>query len=260
MKTGIDITKKAPGIFLIHHNLPGKKVNMKNEFVHHLIIPISGEISVKTKNKDFKLGPGKMVYIPCGEPHEFSSSQKGSGERIVCIIDQTLWKKLKIKSFGETVLNLSHLLKELIIYILLNEEINHIKELTSTIVYILSDQLENQIDWGSELDSLSAKLTDQRILHAVEYLEANFKNNLNMADLSKECGMSLRNLTRLFLQQVGMNPKQFLIRLRLNYAKTKLQERKTNVTEIAYEVGYSSLSQFIRSFQKNFGKLPSDYL
>ena len=45
---------------------------------------------------------------------------------------------------------------------------------------------------------------------------------------------------------------------RMEQARRFLQEGKMNVTEVAYEVGYSSLSQFARAFKKQFGAKPSD--
>jgi AraC-like DNA-binding protein len=55
-----------------------------------------------------------------------------------------------------------------------------------------------------------------------------------------------------------MTPKQAITFHRIEKAKELLQKNQS-VTDVAYEVGYSSLSQFITTFRSLTGKLPSEF-
>lgn len=58
MQTGKDIAVKFPGLFLVHHNIPGSQAPHHEHPEHHLIIPLQGEISVEVEGKMLTCGPG----------------------------------------------------------------------------------------------------------------------------------------------------------------------------------------------------------
>ena len=74
MQIGKDIAVKFPGLFLVHHNIPGSTAPHHEHPEHHLIIPLQGEISVEVLGKSLKCGPGRMVYIPPNTGHIFRSA------------------------------------------------------------------------------------------------------------------------------------------------------------------------------------------
>jgi AraC-like DNA-binding protein len=71
--------------------------------------------------------------------------------------------------------------------------------------------------------------------------------------------MSTRNLSRLFMDELGLTPKQALSQYRVLRAQ-ELLLAGCGVTETAYEVGYASLSQFIALFRQVTGRLPSEFV
>jgi AraC-like DNA-binding protein len=60
------------------------------------------------------------------------------------------------------------------------------------------------------------------------------------------------------LQEMGMTPKQFLIAARIEKAQELLLKPGSSVLNVALEVGYSSMSQFIAAFRSQTGQLPSE--
>lgn len=66
-------------------------------------------------------------------------------------------------------------------------------------------------------------------------------------------------LCKLFKQSTGMTLTEYVNRHRIQMAKQALLRPDRQITEIAYDVGYQSLSQFNRSFQRIVGKSPSMY-
>jgi len=71
--------------------------------------------------------------------------------------------------------------------------------------------------------------------------------------------ISYKTLERLFLANMGINPKSYLKILQFNYA-SYLMENAENLTQVAYESGYYDQSHFIRSFKSLACKTPKDYL
>ncbi len=258
MKIGKDIAARYPGVFLVHHNLPGKEVKKKNEDVHHLIIPIAGEISIECDGREFHLGPGKMIYIPCKSPHVFRSSQRGSGERLIAIIDQKQWAKVTDSIFSVSVLPAATLIKELILYLIFNPKIKRPEILLTTLIETLIEQIHVLGEEELSLDALGAKVSDPRLQKAISYLEARKRDNLKMVDLARVSGMSQRNFNRLFHEAFKITPKQLHSLLRMREAYQLLKLSKKSVTEVALEIGYSSLSQFTKAFHQTYRMLPSE--
>lgn len=70
--------------------------------------------------------------------------------------------------------------------------------------------------------------------------------------------MSVSLFHQKFKNAVGMGPLQCQKRLRLTEARRLMLDENKNVTEASVEVGYESLSQFIRDYRKMFGFAPKE--
>jgi AraC-like DNA-binding protein len=79
-------------------------------------------------------------------------------------------------------------------------------------------------------------------------------------DLARRVGKSKSQLYRTLTSLTGYSPKKLLRDFRLRKASELLEARQGNVTEVAFEVGFSSAAYFSKSFQERFGFLPSAYL
>jgi AraC-like DNA-binding protein len=258
MKKGTDIVKKFPEIQLYHHNLPGKSVKKQNQGEHHLIIPISGNVKVIAAGKTYRFGTNKMIYIPSGTPHEFESKQSESGERIVAIIQDRFWRKNCSEEFSTTLLGINNLVKELLLHILLHCETRYHKSLSGTIINVLEELIIAKDEQDIEIAHLFAKTNDVRILKALNYIQDHADEKLIMGNISTFSGMSSRNLNRVFSEQFGINPKQLHNKLRMEKARELLKVKGQTVTEVCFSLGFSSLYQFIKSFKKTLGVLPSE--
>jgi AraC-like DNA-binding protein len=104
--------------------------------------------------------------------------------------------------------------------------------------------------------------TDEKFLtFLMDYTESAWSNtNLKVDDFSKPAGCSKSQLYRKIILLTGKPPNTFIKEYRLNEALTLLIKNTGNVSEIAFETGFSSPSYFSKCFQKRYGHLPSDYL
>lgn len=85
------------------------------------------------------------------------------------------------------------------------------------------------------------------------------KQKLDAADSWKEVGLTPRRLTDLFKQVYGMTPKEYTDTRRLRAAEKRLKKTEEKVIDIAYGIGFSSLSSFNRFFKKQTGMTPTEY-
>jgi len=99
--------------------------------------------------------------------------------------------------------------------------------------------------------------TVERIREARDIVGCNLQNPFSLLELARQVGINDCDLKRGFRQMFGTTVFGHLLTQRMEQARRLLQEGKMNVTEVAYEVGYSSLSQFTRAFKKQFGAKPS---
>lgn len=92
----------------------------------------------------------------------------------------------------------------------------------------------------------------------IRFMEANLSGQpLSLQQLADFGGVSVSKLKIVFRDQVGGSVYQFYLKLRMNYALELLSEGRMNVSEVAYHIGYSSVSKFSRKFQEHHGILPS---
>jgi AraC-like DNA-binding protein len=84
--------------------------------------------------------------------------------------------------------------------------------------------------------------------------------NFKVDDFSKPVGCSKSQLYRKLISLTGKSPNAFLKDYRLEEALSLLNKNAGNVSEIAFETGFSSPSYFSKCFQNKYGHMPSDYL
>ncbi|MCX2680190.1 DUF4242 domain-containing protein [Galbibacter sp. EGI 63066] len=115
---------------------------------------------------------------------------------------------------------------------------------------------------GSDTDSERLRVvtpSEEKLLSdLINSLESNLsEDKMNMKNLCKNIGISRPQLYRKVKTITGRSPNYFLRDLRLNKARTLLQQKAGNVTEVAMEVGYNNLSYFSKCFADKFGFKPS---
>jgi len=81
-----------------------------------------------------------------------------------------------------------------------------------------------------------------------------------LTELAKEIDLPLAYLKDGFKQIYGDTVFNFLWEYKMEYARRMLNTKKYNVSEVSYEVGYSTASHFIAAFKKKFGITPKKYM
>jgi AraC family transcriptional regulator len=94
---------------------------------------------------------------------------------------------------------------------------------------------------------------------SLELMRARLSEDISLDELATEAQLSPFHFARMFKQSLGVPPRVYLTRLRLERACELLEKTDLPVTEIALEVGYSSNQVLARVFLKHQRMSPSDY-
>jgi len=95
--------------------------------------------------------------------------------------------------------------------------------------------------------------------HCRELMRARLSEDISLDELAAEARLSAFHFARMFKQSVGVPPRAYLTRLRVEKACELLEQTDLPITEIALEVGYSSNQVLARVFLKHMRSSPSDY-
>ena len=98
-----------------------------------------------------------------------------------------------------------------------------------------------------------------RVAEAVSHMEAHFTEAVPIDDLAKMAHMSPRNFHRVFLDATGKTPSAYLIGLRIMKATHQLEFSEKNITEIAFDCGFTDSNYFARQFRKLMNESPADF-
>jgi len=95
------------------------------------------------------------------------------------------------------------------------------------------------------------------ILKAIEYIEENLKENLNIGDIAEYVGFSKYHFTRVFKEITSFTPSNYYRGRKVTLALNYMQQNQCKIIEAAFEFGFNSPEVFTRSCLSAFGQSPS---
>ncbi len=101
--------------------------------------------------------------------------------------------------------------------------------------------------------------TRQKFEKALAYLNDNYTFDISRENFAESIGLNHDYLGRLFIQLKGVKMSDYINELRVKKAAEMLSGSSKNVTDIAFAVGFESLSTFYRVFQKVMNESPNEY-
>ncbi|MES2072562.1 MAG: AraC family transcriptional regulator [Pseudomonadota bacterium] len=96
----------------------------------------------------------------------------------------------------------------------------------------------------------------RRAVEAALWIAAHAQQEISLDRAAAEAGLSPFHFLRLFSRVLGVTPHQYLVRSRLRHAARLLAADERAVTDVAYEVGFADLSNFVRTFHRAAGVSP----
>ena len=99
----------------------------------------------------------------------------------------------------------------------------------------------------------------RRAVEAALWLDDHAAEEVDLERAADAAGLSTYHFLRLFAGALGVTPHQYLLRTRLRRAARLLAEADLPITDIAYDVGFGDLSNFVRSFHRAAGVSPRGF-
>jgi signal transduction histidine kinase/AraC-like DNA-binding protein len=104
-----------------------------------------------------------------------------------------------------------------------------------------------------------AQQTSSLVKRAISYMHEHYQHPFNRQELAAEIGVNERYLTKIFHDELGFSPRDYLARLRIIQAKRLLRSSDTSISDIALAVGFDDPSYFGRVFRLLTGFTPKAY-
>ena len=140
-----------------------------------------------------------------------------------------------------------------------------LSEIANSHNIVLSNDFRNELErkdthLAKEFIRITNPTEEKFLNHLMEMTEKVWNDEeFNVVDFSKKIGLSKAQLYRKITALTGYSPNDFIKNYRLNKALKLLENRRGNISEIAFETGFSTPAYFSKCFQKRFGILPSEY-
>ena len=96
----------------------------------------------------------------------------------------------------------------------------------------------------------------RRAVETALWIDAHSHRPIDLEDAAAQADISAFHFLRLFSGVLGVTPHQYLVRSRLRHAARLLADDERSVTDVAYDVGFGDLSNFVRTFHRAAGVSP----
>jgi AraC-like DNA-binding protein len=129
----------------------------------------------------------------------------------------------------------------------------------NAIVRLLSFFADQLSALANQLVIESQNIEPLLVVKAREYIEKHKTEELSLADVAKVAGASVFHFCKVFHKATGLTFTDYVARVRVEDARTQLLNPSRRISEVAYDVGFQSLTQFNRTFKRVFGQSPSEF-
>lgn len=99
----------------------------------------------------------------------------------------------------------------------------------------------------------------RRAVEVALWIDANSHAEVDLEQAARQADLSPFHFLRLFSAVLGVTPHQYLVRSRLRHAARLLTDDDIAVTDVAYDVGFGDLSNFVRTFHRAAGVSPTKF-
>lgn len=94
---------------------------------------------------------------------------------------------------------------------------------------------------------------------ALKYIFLHYREDITISTIAQAVYVSEEHLCREFKKEIGINPKQYITNLRLEYAKNMMLSSTLTLSDIALKSGFHNPTSFSRAFHKHYGIHPNKF-
>ncbi|NOU93713.1 helix-turn-helix domain-containing protein [Paenibacillus sp. LMG 31456] len=251
--------------------IEGEFINLphSHENEYQITIPIHGACLLTQENKNYRLVDGSGLVQHPQDQHYFEIGVQ-SGV-LIFKVNQNSLKELTRREEIEFSLRqqfdpsfLSEKFRKWMSTLLAYDPTDRLaqEEMESQILSYLYGALSGNHKSNSYTDPnerASLPGTDPYMGKALEYIHAHYTDEIEIHTLASIALQSRFHFIRSFKAAIGVTPYQYVLRLRMDEARRKLQRSSMSITDISFSLGFSSVSQFYRAFVKAVGLTPEQF-
>lgn len=126
-------------------------------------------------------------------------------------------------------------------------------------IYVLANSSDLIRISGSPFQIISQHGDFERLNKVFDYVFTNYDKQIRLSDVSELANMTPQGFCRYFKMRTRKSFFTFLLEARISKTCELLRENKLSINQIAFSVGFNSLSHFNREFKKRMGVTPSEY-
>ena len=226
-----------------------------------LCVVLSGSCRVSTDRQSFEAGPGEILLFDAGSSHELCAS--GAPARLLTLqISNSFCARFypQIRSIRFGCRGLSSCLGP--------EQLPALRRaMLLALSNYLRDTPEAPFACMAQINAIFAILLGgtqtrnaERMHRILHYLETHYSEPVRLSEIAEREGLTQTYLSHLFREQLHIPFQDYLGRLRLEAAMLLLRQSDTTLTDAAYACGFSDPKYLNRSFQKNLGMSPRQWL
>ena len=247
----------------------GEKGNYFRDKHWHRSIEIfmvfEGHLKFYLNDLEQELNPGEFVLVNSNEIHAIDSPEP----------NKTVVIQIPLKTFsdyftGEQYIRFTHESKKQDVQVvdLIREMFAaygkketgydmRVKSGYYMLLYLLVS-VYRELDVKDELLKQNRKLN--KLTPITNYMKEHYREELSLEALAEVFGYAPAYISRMFQKYAGINYKDYLQGVRVEYAFAELNSAEHTVSEVAFHHGFPSSRAFSKAFQKKYGMLPSAYL
>ncbi len=267
------------GAISVHHGAFGraalyqldKPIIMHAHREAHLIFYVDGDTAtVRVCDTDYPADNAAGVAVSPWQPHSFDlANHPGSSCMCLVLYIKPIWFLENSQSveyalsFGRGQIAMTREISEWVFRLtslLLQEEGS---DMFDGFLYEMTRQCFQQSWSGMEqancVTHARTKYVDFRVRRSLRLMKDSYCDDIEIEWLARESGLSRPHFFKLFKKQMGITPNLYLNTLRAEQAIDDLMQTNKSVTDIGYDLGFSSQASFTRFFTSNVGIPPSDY-
>ncbi|MBS6196197.1 MAG: helix-turn-helix transcriptional regulator [Clostridiales bacterium] len=106
---------------------------------------------------------------------------------------------------------------------------------------------------------LTKDIYSSDIQEAMSYVHSHLLDDLNIDAIAEHCGLSPSRFKAKFRKELGITPHAYIVSLKIDTAKILLKDPQNSVTDVAFQLNFSSSNHFASVFKKHTGYTPTDF-
>lgn len=220
-----------------------------------IVYTLSGTLRVQLGNENYFVPEKHIAWLPAGVEHELCSHNR----QVSLVIFYLSFDEAALSRFS--IYNTNSVIAENMKFIASKGRL--ICRDTQPDLYQFSLSFFKLLSSMSPAKEILLKTLsipdDQRLIPVLHYIAEHSRENLKMGVIAAHFGFSVRNLSRLFYQS-NVRFSLYLNYQRITRAIELLADREKTLSEIAYEVGFSTPNNFNRVFKQITGMTPGQFL